>query len=84
VPVQDVSAGRASSELTAQALRESNYSSGAGACVVRASGLGVPGLSVMAVEGRVTQGHRALSCSMPSTRALVCLPRRSAQVCTGI
>jgi len=66
VPVQDMSAGRALSELTTQASRESNSSSGAGACVVRALGLGASGSSVVAVEGQATQGHRALSHSMPS------------------
>src|SRR6267142_2784872 len=67
-----------------QASRESDSSLGAGACVVRASGLVASGLSVVAVEGWTTQGHKALSCSMPSARALVCLPRRIAWVCTGI
>src|SRR6266850_7268880 len=67
-----------------QASRESDSSPGAVACAVRASGLVVSGSSVVAVEGRVMLGHKALSCSMPSTRALVCLPRRIAWVCTGI
>src|SRR6266850_7104311 len=67
-----------------QASRESDSSPGAGACVVRASGLVALGLLVVAVESRATQGHKALSCSMPSTQALVCLPRRIARVCTGI
>src|SRR6266850_4486942 len=67
-----------------QASRESDSSPSAGACVVRASGLVASGSSVVAVEGRATLGHKALSCSMPSTQALVCLPRRIAQVRTGI
>src|SRR6266850_5293805 len=67
-----------------QASRESDSSLGAGACVVRALGLVASGSSVVAVEGRVTQGHKALSCSMPSARALMCLPRRIARVRMGI
>src|SRR6267142_6015157 len=67
-----------------QASRESDSSLGTGACVVRASGLVASGSSVVAVEGRVTKGHKALSCSMTSARALICLPRRIAQVRTGI
>jgi len=67
-----------------QALRESDSSPGTGACVVRASGLVVSGSLVVAVEGWATLGHKALSCSMPSVRALVCLPRRIARVRMGI
>ena len=40
--------------------RESDSSPGAGACVVRASGLVASGLLVMAVEGWAMLGHKAL------------------------
>src|SRR6267142_1791608 len=67
-----------------QVLRESDSSLGAGACVVRALGLVASGSSVVAVKGWAMLGHKALSCSMPSVQALMCLPRRIAWVRTSI